>query len=69
VSELEKYDALVLGSGTGVKLIARTMASEGNRTASIERKSWRIIFPSVLLSKPEFVIDVIRATAKSVKAA
>jgi choline dehydrogenase-like flavoprotein len=44
VSELEKYDALVLGSGTGVKLIARTMASEGNRTASIERKSWRIIF-------------------------
>jgi hypothetical protein len=44
VSEPEKYDVLVLGSGTGVKLIAWTMASEGNRTASIKWKSWRIIF-------------------------
>src|SRR5437879_10725889 len=38
MSEPEKYDVLVLGSGTGGKLIAWTMASEGNRTASIERK-------------------------------
>jgi len=36
--EPEKYDVLVLGSGTGGKLIAWTMASEGKRTASIERK-------------------------------
>ena len=36
--EPEKYDVLVLGSGTGGKLIAWTMASEGRRTASIERK-------------------------------
>lgn len=38
MSEPEKYDVLVLGSGTGGKLIAWTMASEGKRTASIERK-------------------------------
>jgi len=36
--EPEKYDVLVLGSGTGGKLIAWSMASEGRRTASIERK-------------------------------
>jgi len=34
--EPEKYDVLVLGSGTGGKLIAWTMASEGKRTASID---------------------------------
>jgi pyruvate/2-oxoglutarate dehydrogenase complex dihydrolipoamide dehydrogenase (E3) component len=38
MSQPEKYDVLVLGSGTGGKLIAWTMASEGKRTASIERK-------------------------------
>jgi pyruvate/2-oxoglutarate dehydrogenase complex dihydrolipoamide dehydrogenase (E3) component len=36
--EPEKYDVLVLGSGTGGKLIAWTMAKEGKRTASVERK-------------------------------
>ena len=36
--EPERYDVLVLGSGTGGKLIAWTMAREGKRTASIERK-------------------------------
>src|SRR5438874_3017605 len=36
--EPEKYDVLVLGAGTGGKLIAWTMASEGKRTAAIERK-------------------------------
>src|SRR5947207_9512816 len=36
--EPEKYDVLVLGSGTGGKLIAWSMASECKRTASIERK-------------------------------
>src|ERR1700746_17928 len=38
MNEPEKYDVLVLGSGTGGKLIAWTMAREGKRTASIERK-------------------------------
>jgi len=38
MTEPEKYDVLVLGSGTGGKLIAWTMASEGKRAASIERK-------------------------------
>src|SRR6478752_6888335 len=38
MNEPEKYDVVVLGSGTGGKLIAWTMASDGNRTASIERK-------------------------------
>ena len=36
--EPEKYHVVVLGSGTGGKLIAWTMAREGRRTASIERK-------------------------------
>jgi len=34
----EKYDVLVLGSGTAGKLMAWTMAKEGRRTAVIERK-------------------------------
>jgi pyruvate/2-oxoglutarate dehydrogenase complex dihydrolipoamide dehydrogenase (E3) component len=38
MAEPDQYDVLVLGSGTGGKLIAWTMAREGNRTASIERK-------------------------------
>jgi pyruvate/2-oxoglutarate dehydrogenase complex dihydrolipoamide dehydrogenase (E3) component len=38
MTEPDQYDVLVLGSGTGGKLIAWTMAREGNRTASIERK-------------------------------
>jgi pyruvate/2-oxoglutarate dehydrogenase complex dihydrolipoamide dehydrogenase (E3) component len=38
MSEPERYDVLVLGSGTGGKLIAWTMAREGKRTASIERR-------------------------------
>src|ERR1700751_4125676 len=38
MSQPEQYDVVVLGSGTGGKLIAWTMASEGQRTASIERK-------------------------------
>src|SRR5205085_7074216 len=37
-SEPERYDVLVLGSGTAGKLMAWTMAREGKRTASIERK-------------------------------
>src|SRR6266436_5686951 len=38
MSQPERYDVLVLGSGTAGKLIAWTMAKEGKRTASIERK-------------------------------
>lgn len=34
----DKYDVLVLGSGTGGKLMARTMAREGMRTAVVERR-------------------------------
>ncbi len=34
----EKYDVLVLGSGTAGKLIAWTMAKEGRRVAAVERK-------------------------------
>ena len=37
-SNLEEYDLLVLGSGTGGKLIAWTLAKGGMKTASIERK-------------------------------
>lgn len=34
----EKYDVLVLGGGTGGKVMAWTMAKEGRRTAVVERK-------------------------------
>src|SRR6266481_3799948 len=37
-SKPEEYDLLVLGSGTAGKLIAWTLAKEGMKTASIERK-------------------------------
>src|SRR6478736_4183525 len=35
---IEAYDALVLGSGTGGKLIAWHLAAAGRRTAVVERK-------------------------------
>ena len=38
MGEAEKYDVLVLGSGTGGKLVARTMGKEGRRTAEVEQK-------------------------------
>lgn len=34
----DKYDVLVLGSGTAGKVMAWTMAKEGKRTAVVERK-------------------------------
>ncbi|HEY7391721.1 MAG TPA: FAD-dependent oxidoreductase [Bryobacteraceae bacterium] len=34
----ERYDVIVFGSGTAGKLMAWTMAKEGNRTAVVERK-------------------------------
>lgn len=37
-SNLEEYDLLVLGSGTGGKLISWTLAKEGMKTVVIERK-------------------------------
>ncbi len=38
MNAVEKYDVLVLGSGTAGKLMAWTMAKEGRRTAVVERK-------------------------------
>jgi pyruvate/2-oxoglutarate dehydrogenase complex dihydrolipoamide dehydrogenase (E3) component len=38
MAQPERYDVLVLGSGTGGKLIAWHMAQSGKRTAAIERK-------------------------------
>jgi len=37
-SNLEEYDLLVLGGGTGGKLVAWTLAQDGMKTAWIERK-------------------------------
>ena len=34
----DKFDVVVLGSGTGGKWMARTMAQEGMRTAVVERR-------------------------------
>ena len=36
----EEYDIVIIGSGTGGKLIAWTFASDGQRVAMIERKSY-----------------------------
>src|SRR5438309_11522248 len=38
MSEIEHFDVLVFGSGTGGKLTAWTSASEGLRTAVVERR-------------------------------
>jgi pyruvate/2-oxoglutarate dehydrogenase complex dihydrolipoamide dehydrogenase (E3) component len=38
MSEIERFDVLVLGSGVGGKLTAWTSASEGLRTAVVERR-------------------------------
>ena len=38
MTQTEKYDVIVFGGGTGGKLVAWTMAKEGNRTAVVERK-------------------------------
>src|SRR5215510_14374214 len=38
MAQPEQYDVLVLGSGTGGKLIAWHMAKSGRRTAVVERK-------------------------------
>lgn len=38
MSQPERYDVLVLGSGTGGKLIAWHMAQSGRRTAVVERR-------------------------------
>jgi pyruvate/2-oxoglutarate dehydrogenase complex dihydrolipoamide dehydrogenase (E3) component len=38
MNAVEKFDVLVLGSGTAGKLMAWTMAKEGRRTAVVERK-------------------------------
>src|ERR1700749_43003 len=38
MSEKDKYDVLVFGSGTGGKLVGWTMTKAGKRTATVERK-------------------------------
>ncbi len=38
MSKAEQYDVLVLGSGAGGKLLSWTLAREGKRTATVERK-------------------------------
>jgi len=47
MSEAEKFDVLVLGSGTGGKLVGWTMAKEGNRTAVVERELVGGAFPNI----------------------
>src|ERR1700758_1474397 len=38
MSQLEEYDVVVLGSGAAAKLLAWTLASQGRRTAVVERR-------------------------------
>ena len=38
MASTEKYDALIIGSGESGKYLAWTLASQGQRTAVVERK-------------------------------
>src|SRR5215470_10620134 len=57
MSEAERYDVLVLGSGTAGKLVAWAMAKEGKRPAVVERKLIVGSCPNVacLPSKTSFI--------------
>jgi pyruvate/2-oxoglutarate dehydrogenase complex dihydrolipoamide dehydrogenase (E3) component len=46
MSEIERYDVLVVGSGKSGKYMAWTMAKAGHRTAVIERKLIVACLPS-----------------------
>src|SRR5437660_1063067 len=70
MSEPERYEVLVLGSGAGGKLLAWHMAQLGRRTAVVERKYVGGSCPNIncLPSKNEIwsakVADLIRHAAK-----
>ena len=53
MSEIEHFDVLVFGSGAGGKLTAWTSASEGLRTAVVERRLHRGIMPEHRLPADE----------------
>ena len=38
MSQIEQYDVVILGSGAGGKLLSWSLASQGKKTAVIERK-------------------------------
>ena len=70
MSELQRYEALVLGSGAGGKLLAWHLAKSGRRTAVVERKWIGGSCPNVncLPSKNEIwsakVADLVRHAAQ-----
>src|SRR5437588_7034479 len=70
MSQPERYEALVLGSGAGGKLLAWHLAKAGRRTAVVERKWIGGSCPNVncLPSKNEVwsakVVDLVRHAAK-----
>jgi pyruvate/2-oxoglutarate dehydrogenase complex dihydrolipoamide dehydrogenase (E3) component len=59
----EKYDVLVLGSGTAGKLMAWTMAKEGRRTAVVERKYIGGSCPNVACLPSKNVIHSAKVTS------
>ena len=68
----EKYDVVVLGSGTAGKLMAWTMAKERRRTAVIERKYIGGSCPNIACLPSKNVIHsakggVARSTAPGVR--
>src|SRR5947209_19258971 len=70
MSEAQSYEALVLGSGAGGKLLAWHLAASGRRTAVVERKWIGGSCPNIncLPSKNEIwsakVVDLIHQGAK-----
>ncbi len=63
MSEADKYDVLVLGSGTGGKLVGWTMAKEGKRTAVVERQLIGGSCPNVACLPAKNVIHTARVAS------
>jgi pyruvate/2-oxoglutarate dehydrogenase complex dihydrolipoamide dehydrogenase (E3) component len=63
MSEVERYDILILGSGASGKGLAWTMAKEGKRTAVIERKYIGGACPNVACLPSKNVIHTAKVTS------
>ena len=74
MSEIERFDVLVFGSGAGGKLTAWTSASEGLQTAVVERRLIGGSCPNIACLPTKNVIhsakvaDFVRQTAISAAA-
>jgi pyruvate/2-oxoglutarate dehydrogenase complex dihydrolipoamide dehydrogenase (E3) component len=63
MSEVEKYEILVLGSGGAGKFLAWTMAKAGHRTAMVERKWLGGSYPTVACLSSKNLINAAKVAA------